>query len=67
MIAMKKSVILSSFPRKMRCTVCGRLLNQELINVEGIIHHKENVRCLDLKSCRRAQRKKNKQGKKAKR
>ena len=40
------------------CYICGRKYPEILLNIEGYIHHGEKPRCLDLKSCRRANRKK---------
>lgn len=39
------------------CYLCGRKYPDTVLNIEGHIHHGEKYRCLDLKSCRRAQRK----------
>ena len=42
------------------CVFCGRKYPKTILNIEGIIHHNEKYRCLDLKSCKRTKRKINK-------
>ena len=39
------------------CFRCGRKYPETLLNIEGFIHHRDIMSCLDLKSCRRYQRK----------
>ena len=36
-----------------KCIHCGRKYPQTILNIEGVIHHKEDYRCLDTKSCMR--------------
>lgn len=38
------------------CYQCGRKYPDTILNIEGTIHHKEEPRCLDYRSCRRAKR-----------
>jgi len=40
-----------------KCTYCGRMYPETLLNIEGVIHHHEPYRCLDQKSCKRAKKK----------
>jgi len=43
-----------------KCIHCGRSYPDTLLNIEGVIHHGESYKCLDLKSCRRFRKKKKK-------
>ena len=40
------------------CIYCGRSYPDTIINIEGIIHHKGKSRCLDVKDCNKARKKK---------
>jgi hypothetical protein len=42
------------------CSVCGRNFPETVLNIEGTIHHKESILCIDRKSCEREKRRKNK-------
>jgi hypothetical protein len=35
------------------CSICGRKHPNTILNIEGVIHHREPYRCIDYKSCRR--------------
>lgn len=39
------------------CIYCGRKYPDTILNIEGNIHHKENLRCIDTKSCNRMKKK----------
>lgn len=39
------------------CVDCGRSYPATLLNIEGVIHHGGEYRCLDRKACERAKRK----------
>ena len=40
-----------------RCIYCDRKYPDTIINIEGIIHHRGESRCLNVKDCNRARRK----------
>ena len=40
-----------------KCVRCGRQYPDTILNIEGHIHHNIPIVCLDVKDCRRAQRK----------
>lgn len=42
------------------CVYCGRKYPQTILNIEGVIHHKEPYRCLNVKECNRFRKKKKK-------
>jgi len=39
------------------CTLCGRKYPNTLLNIEGAIHHRCKLKCIDSKSCKRVARK----------
>ena len=43
--------------RKRRCVYCNRKYPDTILNIEGVIHHHGELRCLDTKSCRNATKK----------
>lgn len=40
-----------------QCVICGRKYPKTVLNIDGVIHHRENYKCIDLKSCKKAKRK----------
>lgn len=38
------------------CVQCGRRYPETVLNIEGFIHHKQPLVCLDRKACERAKR-----------
>lgn len=40
------------------CIDCGRKPSESRLNIEGVIHHKSPLRCIDRKSCEKLKRKK---------
>lgn len=46
----------SKVPTYGPCAICGHAIEGD-INFEAHIHHNGDIRCFDLKACRRRQRK----------
>lgn len=44
-----------------KCIYCGRKYPKTILNIEGVIHHGEPYRCLDLKVCKKFKKKIKKQ------
>ena len=42
-----------------KCFLCGRECPDTILNIEGMIHHRRKVKCLDVKACNRFCRKLN--------
>jgi hypothetical protein len=45
------------------CTRCGRMYPEVLLNIEGVIHHKIKMECVDLKDCQKYIKKNKKRSK----
>ncbi len=40
-----------------KCVYCGKKYPNTVLNIEGVIHHKEPYRCMNLKSCKKNRKK----------
>jgi len=40
-----------------KCIYCGRKYPETLLNIEGVIHHNTEMRCLNVKDCNKAMKK----------
>jgi hypothetical protein len=52
--ALSNSFTIEKLYNKKGCYICGANNN---LNIEAVIHHNSRARCIDLKACKKRQRK----------